>query len=81
MFSTEELTIAAMRRGRDGTVSPNVRTKLIILCRCYDVHECRCGAELSSLLLACLCGRLQRLSQITPFSQSDLSELGIVSTP
>lgn len=63
MLSTEEVTIAAMRRGRDGTYPSLLYVVTLTYpyprpCRCDDVHECSCGCHLSWLLLGSLRCRL-----------------------
>lgn len=79
MFSTEEVTLAAMRRGRDGWftilhLSHAINRVLIVFPRCDDVLECRCCYYLFYFLLGLLHSRIQGMVEIahgccTPISQ------------
>ncbi len=84
MFSTEELTIAAMRRGRDGTRHRQRLGSLLLIpplhLRCHDVPQRRRCAHLSGLHMDCLCRGLQRLPKITNKISACFPQLSIVSS-
>lgn len=74
IFSTEEVTLAAMRRGRDGGfIFVNlVKCGANHTPRCYDVPEC-CGCyNLPSFLLDPSCRRFQGMDEIQAAQWSDL---------
>lgn len=70
MFSTEEVTFAAMRRGRDGSLKfphlfPTSSLIFFFFARCNDVSECRCCYHLFRLLLGFVYGCIQGLVEVT----------------
>lgn len=75
IFSTEEITIAAMRRGRDGKPYFSLYVAFLNLFgpfRCHDVPQrCRRG-DLFCILLDALCGRIQRMGEISNTSCRDV---------
>lgn len=76
MFSTEEVTIAAMRRGRDG-MSPSILSLQFSVNnkpRCHDVPLRCCRYDMFRLLLDVVRGRLQRMAQISYPSEGYLSQ-------
>ena len=68
MFSTEEVTIAAMRRGRDGKylvhfeIPSNTTTFNQSVPRCHDVSQSIRGYHLCCILLDSLHSWVQRMA-------------------
>ena len=75
MFSTEEVTIAAMRRGRDGMfLFVYLGNRAQVYCRRDDVPQRRCGDYVSGVLLDSGRRWLQGLAQIQNPQCCDLSQ-------
>ena len=62
IFSTEEITIAAMRRGRDGKCSEILQYGANFVHRCHDVPQFIRGYYLRCVLLDSLHSRVQRVA-------------------